>query len=153
MYVSGGNLYLPFLKNLYCNLLGTDFMLMSMLSAHESNFFYDVTSFVDLCWWKKIGTLTKSWPWVIPHLNLLCVSQHRQLNAIGQKKVPSHSLAITIERLNGDRVTAHVRSTCSIWSMETMNRTLVQHLQVKLSFPPVFFWNPSFSCALGSTEH
>ncbi len=45
----------------------------------------------------------------------LCVSQHRWLNAIGQKKALPHSLAITRYTHNRDREKSWGRPTCSIF--------------------------------------
>jgi hypothetical protein len=46
-------------------------------------------------------------------LILVCVSQHRLLNAIGQKKAPPHSLAITREQIIGTERRDLVRPDCS----------------------------------------
>jgi hypothetical protein len=64
----------------------------------------------------------------------VCVSQHRWLNAIGQKKAPFHSLAITRDTHNEDSENSSDQAHLfNIWTIGAMDRTSAQG-QVKLSW-------------------
>ncbi len=67
-------------------------------------------------------------------LIFVCVSQHRWLNAIGQKKAPFHSLAITRDTHNEDSENSSDQAHLfNIWTIGAMDRTSAQR-QVKLSW-------------------
>jgi hypothetical protein len=60
-----------------------------------------------------------------PSIQCICVSQRRRLNAIGQKKGSSHSLAITRYARNIDREKNKVKNHLfNIWKIGAMRQNL-----------------------------
>ncbi len=73
-------------------------------------------------------------------LILVCVSQHRWMNAIGQKKAPPHSLAINRDTHN------QVRPTCSIFEQHEPWTEVTEpqpNLWSAWVWCPVILWNSS----------